>query len=95
MIITIHSPKDLANHLKDLRKKYKVTQKELAIEVEVNAASIGRYEMGLTEISVNTYFKICQFFVNRHIKETLSLSLKPENDNMTTKNSDSASTSSI
>lgn len=83
MIITINRPEDLVRNLRDLRKKYKVSQEELASEIKVSAASIGRYEKGITEISVNTYFRICQFFVNRHVRENVSLSLKPTNDTMT------------
>lgn len=93
MIIAINRPEDLATHLKDLRKKYKVSQEELANEIKVSAASIGRYENGITEISVNTYFRICQFFVNRHIRDVVSLSLKPTNDTMT-KNSANPTASS-
>lgn len=79
MIIHIHTPEELARSLKDLRKKYKVSQPELAKELGKSSSSILRYEKGYAQISVETAIKILQFFVNRHIKETVTLSLSPKN----------------
>ena len=44
MIIHINAPDDLASHLKFLRKKYKVSQPELAKEVGKSSSAILRYE---------------------------------------------------
>ena len=79
MIIHINTPEDLANNLKDLRKKYKVSQYELAIELGKSSSSILRYEKGYAQISVETAIRILQFFVNRHICDTVTLSLSPKN----------------
>lgn len=85
MIIHINTPEDLARNLKDLRKKYKVSQPELAKEVGKSYSAILRYEKGYAQISVETAIKILQFFVNRHIRETVTLSLSPTNGKNLTK----------
>lgn len=91
MIIHIQTPEDLAKQIKDLRKKYKVSQPELAREVGKSYSSILRYEKWYAQISVETAIRILQFFVNRHIRETVTLSLSPKNAKTLTKDPSSDS----
>lgn len=79
MTIEINTPDDLAKHLKTLRKRYKVTQHELAIEIKVADETILRYEKFQNKIPMDKAIEIMQYFVNNHIKKRLILSIMPTN----------------
>jgi len=48
--------------LKELRKKKKITQLRLALELNTNQNTISRYETGEREPGLNELIKIADFF---------------------------------
>ena len=52
----------LKNNLKKLRKKYNITQKELAKKIDVTTSSVGMYESGARKPSIEVLLKIVDYF---------------------------------
>lgn len=48
--------------IKQLRKKYHITQTELARKIGVSASTIAMYEIGEREPSIDTLDKLCHVF---------------------------------
>lgn len=48
--------------LKELRKKRKISQLKLALDINVNQNSISRYENGVREADYATLIKIADYF---------------------------------
>ncbi|PKF49088.1 type II toxin-antitoxin system antitoxin HipB [Enterovibrio nigricans] len=56
----IYSPQQLANHLKLLRTKHKLTQAELAQRVGLKQATLSNFENNPDTTQLKTVFKIIQ-----------------------------------
>ena len=80
MHIAINESDDIRNALKAMRKKYKVTQKELAVWINISSGSILRYEKNYTEIPTDILVKIIQFFSKNYVKNTINLSINQSNE---------------
>lgn len=52
----------IANRLKELRKQKSLTQKEVAISLEINERTYRRYEAGEIEPSASTINRLADFF---------------------------------
>lgn len=61
----------LDKNLKKLRKQYKLSQEELAKELNISRQAISRWEIGKTEPDIKTIQKIAKFY-NVSIEELLS-----------------------
>ncbi|MBO5065447.1 MAG: helix-turn-helix transcriptional regulator [Clostridia bacterium] len=48
--------------LKELRKKRKVSQLKLALDLQLNQNTISRYETGAREADYNTLIKLADYF---------------------------------
>lgn len=58
----------MKNRLEEIRRQYKVTQEELANELEVSRQTIGSLEKGRYNPSIILAFKIARYF-NMQIEE--------------------------
>ena len=52
--------KTLGRRIKELRKKSKLTQKELALALEISANQLNKYECGLTCPAAELFFKLAE-----------------------------------
>ena len=48
--------------LKELRKKHKISQLKLAMDLQLNQNAISRYETGVREADYSTLIKIADYF---------------------------------
>lgn len=76
MHVEIQNMEDVGTLIKQLRKRYKVTQEELAKIIGISAYSIVRYEKrNYAQASGKIVFSILGFFQKEYVKETITLSL--------------------
>lgn len=54
--------KNLKENLKTLRRKFAVTQEELALQVNKNKTTIGNWETGLAEPSIDNLLILAQYY---------------------------------
>ena len=93
MTVEINSPEDIGIYLRDLRKKYKVTQIDLAKYLGISEYTILRYEKtNYVQASEKIIFSILEFFSREYVKESITLSITPKDVTM---NQDNTSTSDI
>lgn len=83
----IRNPEDIGILLKNLRKKYRISQTILAKWAWVSLYSIMRYEKrNYVQASSEIVFSILAYFIREHVKDTLHLSIISPNDTMNTDN---------
>lgn len=73
MLLTIP---ELRKQLKNYRKKYRLSQKDVADAIGVSIITIFRFESWAQETSGEKIIKIYEYLVNNHIKETLSFTIE-------------------
>jgi len=82
MTTQIINPEDIGIYLKDTRKKYKMSQKELAKWIWISQYSIIRYEKNnYLQASSQIVFSILAYFIQEHVKGTITLSIMPKHEN--------------
>lgn len=67
---------DFAEKIKELRKMYKVSQKELAQAISKKSDIIWRYERGESVISINVMLDIMDYFVLKYIRADFQIIFK-------------------
>lgn len=76
MHLEIQNMEQIGTLIKQLRKRYKVTQEELAKIIGISAYSIVRYEKrNYAQASSQIVFSILGFFQKEYVKEAINLSL--------------------
>lgn len=74
--MTLYPNADFTENLKDLRKMYKVSQKELAQAIGKKSDIIWRYERGESVISINVMLDIMDYFVLKYIRNDFTVIFK-------------------
>lgn len=75
MYINILDQQDLVESIKNLRKKYRVTQQMLADGIDKSKSCIVRYELGISHLNSDSIIRIFQYFSNYYVRETIYITI--------------------